>query len=356
MDLITSPDIDSLLAAATFGEARILLGVGDFTGSVNTAAPNATVPVVQLLATNAATNVDAVIAPKGSGALLARAPDGTLPGGLKRGVYAVDFQRDITVNTQVASGANSVIAGGARNTNSGQYGVVSGGFTNSVSNTYSNIGGGYQNSVTSTHSVCAGGDRNIVSNTYAALGGGTQNTVSGYAAVCPGGQSVTVSGDYSVGTGFQSTTRGIQGMISHSNGRFSTSGDSQSGCYILRRQTTNATETELSTNNLNPAAGTRIALPNNTTYGFRAMVAGRSSTGDTKVWHFQGAIERGANAAATAIVGTVLSTTYEDAGGATWLCTITADTTNGSLAIKVTGVAATNINWTAVVDTVEVSN
>jgi hypothetical protein len=331
-------------------------GLTNWTEAVNTSAPNATVPAISFTAANAATNVDAILAPKGTGAILARIPDGTTPGGNKRGAYAVDLQRDITVNSQVASGANSVITGGGRNTANSQYAVVSGGYFNEVLATYSMIGGGNDNTVSSTYSVCAGGDRNVVSGTYASVAGGTQNTVSGYAAMSPGGQSVTASGNYSMATGLQSTTRGIHAMIAHSAGRFSTAGDSQAGSYILKRQTTNATETELSADAANPTTGTRIALSNNTTYGFKAMVTARSSGGDTKTWHLQGAIERGANAAATAIVGTVLSTAYEDAGASAWLCTATADTTNGSLAIKGTGAAATNINWTAVIDTVEVSN
>jgi hypothetical protein len=154
-------------------------GLTNFTESVNTSTPNATVPAVQLVATNAATNVDAVLTPKGTGALLAQIPDNASTGGNKRGVNAVDLQTIRTAAGQVASGQKAVIAGGYSNTASGDYSTVAGGNTNIASNGYSAI---------------AGGDENTASAFFSAIGGGTLNTASGKYANVPGGQNNTAKG------------------------------------------------------------------------------------------------------------------------------------------------------------------
>lgn len=61
------------------------------------------------------TNADAIISPKGSGALIVQIPDGAASGGNARGLYALDFQRSRTNATQVASGTRSLILSGTAN-------------------------------------------------------------------------------------------------------------------------------------------------------------------------------------------------------------------------------------------------
>lgn len=77
-------------------------------------------------ATNAASDVNGAIIPKGTGALLAEVPDGTATGGNARGQYAVDWQMLRTNATDVASGNYSTIPGGRRCTASGTYSFASG--------------------------------------------------------------------------------------------------------------------------------------------------------------------------------------------------------------------------------------
>jgi hypothetical protein len=72
------------------------------------------------------TNANLVIAPNGTGALMASIPDGTATGGNARGTNAVDLQTSKNVNTQVASGQYSNISGGRGNTASNTYSVVGG--------------------------------------------------------------------------------------------------------------------------------------------------------------------------------------------------------------------------------------
>ena len=60
---------------------------------------------------NAATNVDAVIQPKGQGGFLLTEPDGTTTGGNQRGAQAIDLQVYRDQAEDVASGAQSVTMG-----------------------------------------------------------------------------------------------------------------------------------------------------------------------------------------------------------------------------------------------------
>lgn len=110
---------------------------------------------------------------------------------------------------------------------------------------------------------------------------------------------------------------------------------------VLR--TSNATPTAISIVN------SLFTLENNTTYAFRGMVAARGPSGaNSAAYMVQGCVKRGANAAATALVGTPLVTAYEDTAGMD--LGVTADTTNGYLALTATGVAATVIDWEAQIE------
>jgi len=77
-------------------------------------------------ATNAATNVNAAIVAKGTGATLAQIPDGSSTGGNSRGIYASDLQKIRTNASDVASGDYSTIPGGRRCTASGTYSFATG--------------------------------------------------------------------------------------------------------------------------------------------------------------------------------------------------------------------------------------
>jgi hypothetical protein len=136
-------------------------GLTNFTESVNTSTPNATVPVVRLLATNAATNVDLALSPKGTGAVTITIADNAIAGGNKRGANAIDLQILRSASTQVASGASSIAVG----------------FNNTASSTESIAIGG-SNTASSTNSSAIGSN-NSASGTYSsAFGYGVINTVA----------------------------------------------------------------------------------------------------------------------------------------------------------------------------------
>jgi hypothetical protein len=388
-------------------------GLTNWTDGINTSAPNATVPVVSLTATNAATNVDAAIIPKGTGALLADIPDNTGTGGNKRGTYSVDLQMDRTNNTEVASGNWAVISGGFRNTSSNSYSSVGGGDRNNASGDRSHIGGGQlntsgglyavvgggntnaasfsraaicggeSNSAGATYTFVGGGLSNSASQSYAAVAGGQTNAASGLNSFVGGGLSNTSSGDISailggenhiasgrnssvlggdqctadgrlsVASGFRATARGIYGIQVRASGNISSAGDSQASTLIIRRQTTNATATAATSDNAAAGATNQLILSNNMAALVRVSVVARNSSDRAS---FEGSvlIYRGANAASTTIQGSpTIAQTFGSGGAAAWAVAAAADTTNGGLTINVTGAAATTIQWVIRLEAVE---
>ena len=256
------------------------------------------------------------VSPAGTGALQAQATTSTATGGNARGANAVDWQTTRTAATNVANGTNSTISGGNSNTASGFGSMVLGGAFNLASTTYASIAGGNGNQATGTGST----------------------VVNGY-----NGTSRVIAGN----TVFTGSVNPISTSL----------GVSQGALLVLAVATTDATATVLRSNTSAASATNQIALPNNSAYYFRGeVIAGVTGAGNTKGWYVEGVIKRGAGVGTTALVGTpTVTSLYADAGAATWSITATADTTNGALAITVTGQASTTIRWVAQIRTTEMT-
>lgn len=340
-------------------------GLANWTDAISTSAPNASIPTASLASTNAATNVDAAIVPKGTGALLSRVPDSTSAGGNKRGTYAVDWQLLRTSAAQVASGNYSTIGGGYRSTASGQYSTIPGGYQCTASGQYTFASGdtctamqdyafafGSSSSASNTYAISIGFTNSASGVASVALGYNV--TASGFASLCVGRAS-TANADYSVVFGYNATARGIIGYEAKGNGVFSAVGDAQRGRLVMRRSTTTATAAVATSDASSAGATNQIVLPNTSAFKFHGDVVARDSSGNAASWAIKGLIKRGANAAATALVGTpTVSQDFADAGASSWVVAISADTTNGALAVTVTGAASTSIKWVADIETVEV--
>jgi hypothetical protein len=119
--------------------------------------------------------------------------EGTVAGNA-RGEYSVDLQTDRNAATQVASGARSVIGGGAQNTASGTYSIVGGGRNNTTSGNCSTVGGGYCNTASGCNSTVGGGFGHTASSNRSTVGGGFGNTASCYYSTVGGGICNTASG------------------------------------------------------------------------------------------------------------------------------------------------------------------
>jgi len=165
-------------------------------------------------AIGAATDINAAIIPKGTGAIVASIPDGTAVGGNARGTYAVDLQMIRLNANQVASGDQSFLGGGYANRVSNVQSVVVGGNQNSASNDRAVIVGGISNQNSGSRSVLVGGEQNNISGTYTFIGGGIFNTSAGSQSTIAGGQSNNASGNYAfIGGGQSNTASGSHSSI-----------------------------------------------------------------------------------------------------------------------------------------------
>lgn len=187
-----------------------------------------------------------------------------------------------------------------------------------------------------------------------AIVGGVTNTNSVANSVTLGGDSNTVSlgsGAGSVVAFGRYVNATFTGSLNYSSGSNNGSpaagaGDAQAISVVLRAVTTNASATEMFVN-----TSERLVVPADGAWCFTAHVIGKNiSTNETSGYIRAGVIER--NGSTTAIVGSITSI-HSAADGSTAI-SVTADDTNESLLIQVTGVLYNTYWWVARVDLVQV--
>jgi hypothetical protein len=284
--------------------------------------------------------------------------------------------------SKVASGSSTstlsfftphgVVVGGGNNQATGSYSFIGGGGDagtaanrNRASADWSTVAGGWKNTASGLGSFIGGGGTydgvngsgNTASGATSFVGGGFANTASGFGASIIGGNGNASTGNYTVVSGVNGTSRTINNNFTISSNAISNTGDGQASVLVLKKQTTDATATALTSDT--SAAGTinQVILPNNSAYFFTGeVVSGVTGGGNTKGWTIEGVIKRGANAASTALVGTpTVTSTYANAGASTWVIAVTADTTNGGLRVTFTGQASTTIRTVCQIRTTEMT-
>ena len=271
-----------------------------------------------------------------------------------------DYSVALGGNGISVSGSNAGSVGGQSNTISGNYCGSLGGANNSVSGNYSVSMGGQSNTVSSISGVVAG-TSNQASGSYSSVLAGQSNSAFSQGSSVVGGNSNQADASYAVVVGgYYGRTRSIEGnfVTPASNNPIAFAGGvSQSALLVLGVVTTNATATVLRSNTSAASTTNQVILPNNSAYYVKgSIIANVTGGGNTKSWDFIATIKRGANAASTAIVGAVtLNVQAADAGASTWIVAITANTTNGGLAVTVTGQASTTIRWVAKLESTEVT-
>ena len=171
------------------------------------------------------------------------------------------------------------------------------------------------------------------------------------------GYGCTASGYYSMALGRQAVAQ-TNGKMAFSSGKFATDGDAQTGKFVLRSDTTDATPEALTTNNGTANTTSQVVLPNNSVYGFTGTIIARENsaqTNDFAVWEVKGGAVRAASASTTALGSYNINKISESTGAANWSIAISADTTNGAIAFTVTGEASHSIRWVATINTTEVT-
>ena len=343
------------------------------TTAVTLSGSNASIKVGQYIQGTSIANYTYVAAISGTSLTLSQAASGSststlsfytphgvvVGGGNNQATGAYSFiggggDAGTAANRNVASGDWSVVNGGNKNTASGLLSTVAGGLTNIASGEGSFVGGGGDYG-----SFGYGGNTASGLSSAVLAGYGNQATAS-HSSVLAGGNN-QASGNYSaVIGGYYNTTRGLVGItvFGSRSSLGSTNGQAQCAIFTFSRQTTDATPSVLTCDNSTTASGTnQVILPNNSAYYFRGeVVAGVTGGGNTKGWYIEGVIKRGSGVGTAALVGTpTVTSLYADVGASTWTIGVTADTTNGGLAVTFTGQASTTIRCVAQIRTTEMT-
>ena len=213
---------------------------------------------------------------------------------------------------------------------------------------------GLQSRATASDSIALGSSAYSSGSSGLALGG--SSTASGTSSIAIGNSGAEAYAATSLG---QYALSSSQGKYSYASGRFgSTEGSAQTGTYVLRADTTDATPEGLTTrNNGGVQSDNQVNLPNNSVYGFTGIIIARedsAATNDFAVWEVKGGAVRAASASTTALGSYNINKISESTGAANWSIAISADTTNGAIAFTVTGEASHSIRWVATINTTEV--
>lgn len=188
---------------------------------------------------------------------------------------------------------------------------------------------------------------------YAAHAEGNVTTASGNSAHAEGSECVA-TGNYSHSEGDRARAR-LTGQHAHASISYGVVGDCQNTRFQLRGETSNAFGHVLEL-----TAPTRFTLLNDYAYACTITVFGRRkrSEGNEHAMYKRMCIIRH-NAGTVALAPSDLPTDVKTIGtdiesDTDWDVTITADNTNKSLKVVVTGKADMTIRWTALIETVEI--
>jgi hypothetical protein len=257
-----------------------------------------------------------------------------------------------------STGTNSIIANnGSGNIASGDYAFAEGNSTTASGN--DSHAEGYQTTAFGATSHVEGTlNESIGTSSHCE---GYQNISSGNFSHCEGwaneslgsashaeGHNTLSGGDYSHAGGNGGYTKhfGEWARCSHGNGSFG-----QYGIVDFYKVTNNATTTEIFIGNI---TNQRFLIEMQEVLRFKITVVAHKITSEgTKEWVVEGLIKNIFNT--VSMVGTPLNTsTWSDGGMGTATFAVSADNTNKSLKLEVTGISSNNINWFAKLDYVKV--
>ena len=299
---------------------------------------------------------------------------GNDPGGtgvVASGLNSLAIQGNATAQNCVAIGANSgdgrsqAVTGVAAMALGGSYASGTDSFAACIGNNTSTYGATGANAIaignlakaSGGQSCAIGSSATATSTSTLALGNKANATGSGSVVIAAGGtgwtSSATAASSIAIGDGAVSN---IVGKIAFASGSSNiNTGIFQSGLFILSISTTDATASTLNSYNYGTSgSNNQVILPNNSAFAFTGtVVARRQAAGGTEsaAWKVEGLIRREANAGTTTLVFSLVTAI---SNVPLWTLALSADTTNGGLAITATGAAATNIRWVATIQTSEV--
>jgi hypothetical protein len=301
------------------------------------------------------------------------------------GVSSITFGNNTTASGTPSSaiglnsalqGAQAVVGAGAMALG-GSYASGVDSFAAAVANNTSSFGAAGANSIAlgqnaravSTNSIAIGSNANATAGAGIAIGplanSSNSNIVISLSALRGSGSTASSNGGCiaiggnNTASAFSSVAIG-QDAISADAGKFvfspvrlAVDGDAQTGTKVISASTTDATAKALSVGDFGPTF--QLILPNNSAYAFTGIIVARRKASDgtaSAAWQVTGLIRREGSAASTVLVDWAMTTINNTPG---WTLALSADTTNGGLAVTATGAAATNIRWVGTIQSSEVT-
>ena len=331
--------------------ADVGTGIVQNSGIIIDDVATATQDNVAIRNNSAATNSALVLTPKGTGALIfGQKPNGAVSGGNARGSWAIDFGgvEGRVSAADVASGVGSFVGAGYAGRASGIYSAaiacydtqangqysIAGGRTQTASTAYSTSFGGQLNTAnTSSHASAVGGVQNIASGQHSGVFSGSNNSPSATA-------SGILAGERAVADRYA--------MQAHSAGRFAANGDAQRARFVMRCKTTTNTAVEMALD----GAATYLGIPSGKVIACTINISGVSSTGGAVAHYVRQYAVKNVGGTSSEVYAPVTIGT-DNAAGTT--IALSANNTDDTLRIAVTGIAAETWRWVASVDAVEIA-
>jgi hypothetical protein len=241
--------------------------------------------------------------------------------------YGATNSQSIAIGYYCKSSGQYATAIGRENNVSGGNGAIGIGYNNSISGS-GGTGIGYDNSASYNYSYAFGNDNSANAN-------------------------------YSVCLGARTRTR-TKGEISFGSGTLNSAGYVQANIQMLQCGTTDATQTTM-TSSTHYASSDTVSndnvflIPQHMGKTFTGMVIAKGTTASEKVrgWKFEGVAFRGTNASSTELLGSSVTDLYNK-NASSWAVALAVNTTRGSVDVKVTGEASTDIHWSCRIDSVQI--
>ena len=250
----------------------------------------------------------------------------------------------VALGNNSGGGASVAITGGGAMALGGSYASGTDSFAAAIANNTSTYGAQSANSVAIGAGLAKASAARALALMNNAIASGTDSIAIGI------GCNATAANATAIGYG---AVAAQIGKIAITGSAIASTGQSQIGFIVLLGATTSATPFVLNSTNATANATNQLVLSNNQAMSFEGtIVARQQAAGGTAsaAWKIEGLIRREGTAASTTLVA---STVTAISNVPTWVIALTADTTNGALAVTATGAAATNIRWAATIQSTE---
>ena len=274
-------------------------------------------------------NIGLALIPKGTAPfIVGPVPDSTIIGGNARGIYATDLQIQRSAATQVASGANSFLAGSGCTASGAQ-----------------SFAGGQGTTASGAYSICFG--IGGTSTAWASSAAGEHCNATAYGSFSVGSFN-TASATSSIALGSSSSAYRF-GMLAHGSGTFATLGDSQRGEFVLRCKTTTNAGVEMYLDTTGPAY---LVVQSGKVMAMKINICGIKSDGSSVAHYLRQYAVKNVGGTTTQCYAPI--TIGSDVPTGTSIV-ISANNAGSYISIMPTGVSGETWRWTAHVEAVEIA-